>query len=467
MKNQILSGMSKHLAGYSFLGLSGILIPSLVSCGPKKVAATNQPGNKQPNMVVIIADDLGWNDVGYHNPGIKTPHIDRMASQGIDFNRYYVCSVSSPTRAALLTGRYPGRFGILSPLGDAPGLPEGTVTIAGLLRQNGYDTGISGKWHLGADPEGRPKNYGFNSTYGYLRGQIDPITHLYKDMSRNWHRNDSLIDEEGHATDLITEEAIRFINEPRDKPFFLYVAYSVPHYPLEESAEWTDMYKETVENESRRNNIASITHMDSGIGKILEALEKIEIAENTIVFFQSDNGGQRSWSSKTEYDGKFEPHDVLGDNRPLRGWKTSHYEGALRVPAVMVWPGKINPVKIEEPVSVTDLYPTLAHLAGVKITEDLKLEGFNFWPVVNGEPSVKERIMYWRLNNSSAVRKGDWKLIHNGGDLSKGEDELFNVTLDPNEEKDVARDNPQLMMEMKKELEKQRAMDMEKVVPSK
>ncbi len=455
------------MSGVTILGISGIILPSLISCGPGKQTGSEDKGSERPNMVVIIADDLGWNDVGYHNQGIKTPNIDMMAKQGIEFNRYYVCSVSSPTRAALLTGRHPGRFGILSPLGDAPGMSAGTITIAGLLKQNGYDTGISGKWHLGADPEGRPGKYGFNSTYGYLRGQIDPVTHLYKDMSRNWHRNDSLIDEEGHATDLITYEAIRFINQPRDnKPFFLYVAYSVPHYPLEEPAEWTGMYMETIENESRRNNVASISHMDSGIGKILEALEKGGMSENTIVFFQSDNGGQRSWSSKTEYNGKFKPHDVLGDNTPLRGWKTSHYEGALRVPALMIWPGKIKPLKLEEPVNVTDLYPTLANLAGAQVSQDLKLDGFDFWPLVNGVAAPKDRIMYWRLNNSSAVRKGDWKLIHNGKDLSTGKDELFNVTLDPYEEKDVAGDNPEILMELKKELEKQRAMDAEKVVMS-
>lgn len=463
-----MTNYTHRLIGYSAIGLSGMLLPSLISCGPKKTPATVEDENKKPNIVIIIADDLGWNDVGYHNPGIKTPNIDRMVQQGIEFNSFYVCSVSSPTRAALLTGRFPSRFGILAPLGDAPGLPAGTVTIAGLLKKNGYDTGISGKWHLGSDPEGRPMKYGFNSSYGYFRGQIDPVTHLYKDMSKTWQRNDSLMDEEGHATDLITTEAIRFINAPRDnKPFFIYVAYSVPHYPLEESAEWTDMYKESIENESRRNNVASITHMDTGIGKILDELKVRGISENTIVLFQSDNGGQRSWSSKTEYNGKFKPHDVLGDNQPLRGWKTSHYEGALRVPAVMIWPGKIKSMKLEEPVNVTDVYPTLAHFAGADITDDLKLDGTSFWPLVSGGSVSKDRVMYWRLNNSSAVRKGDWKLIHNGRDLAGGKDELFNITLDPYEEKDLIRENPEIASDLRKEMEKQRGMDEEKIVSSK
>ena len=416
--NQVLSNKSNHknrLLGYSALGLSGLLLPSILSTGPKNIS---QPGKIQPNIIVIIADDLGWNDVGYHGSEIKTPNIDRMSQQGIEFNRFYVCSVSSPTRASLLTGRYPSRYGILAPLGDEPGLPAGTLTIAGILKQNGYDTGISGKWHLGAVPEGRPMKYGFNSSYGSLLGQIDPVTHLYKNGSKTWHRNDKLIEEEGHATDLITQEAIRFINKPRNKnaPFFLYVAFTVPHYPLEEPTEWTDMYLKTTGNESRRKNAASVSHMDNSIGKILEVLKKKGIEENTIVMFLSDNGAQRNWTPgsikyidklSVEYEGKFKVHDVLGDNIPLRDWKTTLYDGALRVPAVLIWPGTLKHMIIEEAVNVTDIYPTLAFLAGVKIPKELNLDGFSFWPAINGESKSVERTMYWKSNNATAVKKGE------------------------------------------------------------
>jgi arylsulfatase A-like enzyme len=444
--------------GITAFGLSGVFIPSFFSCHTTDLRSFE---GEKPNIVVIIADDLGWNDVGYHGSEIKTPVLDRMAGEGIEFNRFYVCSVSSPTRASLLTGRYPSRFGILTPLADAPGLPAGTVTIAALLQQNGYDTGISGKWHLGAVPEARPLNYGFNSSYGYLRGQIDPYTHLYKDMSRTWHRNDVLTDEEGHSTDLITLEALRFINEPREKnnPFFLYVAYSVPHYPLEEPEEWTGLYKQIISNESRRNNAAAVTHMDHSIGEILNALKNKGIEKNTLVMFMSDNGGQKSWSSKTEYNGKFKPHDVLGDNRPLRDWKTSLYDGALRVPAILIWPGKIEPGKIEEAVNVTDVYPTLAYLAGVEIPEEVMPDGLSFMGILLGKKAQENRIMYWRSNNSIALKKGDWKLIHKGKTIAEGIDELYNLRHDPHETKDISGQNQELVKELKKEIQNQLLLD--------
>ncbi len=447
-----------HFIGLSALGLSGVLMPSIISCSSGE---TKKSDNVQPNIIVIIADDLGWKDVGYHGSEIKTPNIDMMAQQGIQFDRFYVCSVSSPTRASLLTGRFPARYGILSPLGDEPGLPAETITIAGLLKQNGYDTGISGKWHLGAVPEGRPLKYGFNSSYGYLRGQIDPYTHLYKNGDKTWHRNDQLIDEDGHATDLITDEAIRFISKPRDKgtPFFLYVAYSVPHSPIEEAEEWTGIYTQSISNESRRNFAASVTHMDNSIGMILNVLKDRGIENNTLVMFLSDNGGQESWMSRTEYGGKFKPHDVLGNNLPLRAWKGSLYDGALRVPAVLIWPGKYKPMKIDEAINVTDVYPTLASIAGAQISDDLKLDGVNFMYAINGEAKPENRIMYWKSNSRMAVQKDGWKLIHNGKTLEEGTDEYYNIQDDPYEVKDLSIEYPEKVREFREEIQRQLVID--------
>lgn len=460
------SNYQNRFFGYSALGLSGLLLPSLLSGSPQKA---NKSVNKQPNIVIIIADDLGWNDVGYHGSEIKTPTIDRLAREGIEFDRFYVCSVCSPTRASLLTGRYPSRYGILSPLGDAAGLPAGTLTIAGLLKQNGYDTGISGKWHLGTVPEGRPMNYGFNSSYGYLRGQIDPYTHLYKDGSRTWHRNDVLIDEEGHATDLITREAIRLINKPREKgtPFFIYVAYSVPHYPPDEPKEWKDMYKKAISNESRLNTAAAVTHMDNSINQILEALKKMGIEENTIVMFMSDNGAPKGGGESSGYGGKFKGRDIQGDNRPLHGWKGSLYDGAIRVPSVLIWPGKLKHAKIDEAINVTDVYPTLAFLAGAKIPDGLNIEGINFWPSVSRESVFKEQTQYWKSNNSIALEKGEWKLIHNGKKLGEGTDELYNIKLDPYETKDVAKENIEKVMELKREIQNHLSLDSKEIISSK
>jgi len=440
------------------------MIPSAITLSCKQNKKSIE--NKRPNFVVILADDLGWNDVGYHGSEITTLNIDRLASQGIEFNRFYVCSVSSPTRASLLTGRFPSRYGILAPLADDAGLPAGTVTIAELLRQNGYDTGISGKWHLGAVPEARPMHYGFSSSYGSLRGQIDPYTHLYKNGAKTWQRNDVLIDEEGHATDLIAKEAVRFISKPRKngEPFFLYVAFTVPHYPLQEPKEYIDAFQNIISNKSRRDYAASVKHMDTSIGLILAAIKKAGIEKNTVVMFLSDNGGQQNWHPKTEYGGKFKGNDVLGDNKPLRGWKGSLYEGALRVPAILIWPGKLKYMKIEESVNVTDIYPTLAYLAGAKIPAEFNIEGINFWPLINGNASPKDRSLYWKSNNGAALQKDGWKLIHNGSKFEDGTDELYNIKLDPYETKDIAKDNPDKVQELRKEMQYNLSLDLHKEV---
>ena len=428
------------------------------SCTQKE---KNTAVQTQPNIVVIVADDLGWRDVGYHGSEIKTPVIDNLAEEGIQLERFYVHSVCSPTRASLLTGRAPSRYGVLSPLGDEPIFPAGTVTIAELLKRNGYETAISGKWHLGTVPEARPMKFGFNSSYGYLRGQIDPYTHLYKNGNKTWHKNDVLIDEEGHATDLITDEAIRAINEShkKNKPLFIYVAYSVPHYPLAEPAKWIDMYEQSIPNESRRLFAASVTHMDYSIGRIITTLNKNEMLENTLVFVVSDNGGQKSWHSKTQYNGKFKGNDVLGDNRPLRDWKTSLYDGALRVPAIINWKGKLDKGKVTEAINVADLFPTFAFVSGADVPKELNIEGVNFWPSLFGKSLPETRIMYWRMNNGMVIKKGDWKLIHHGKTLDEGTDELFNIIADPYEKENLVAENEEKVADLKREMKQQLLLD--------
>jgi len=443
---------------YIHFGFYCIFLLYVFSCSSReKSLADPHP----PNIIIIVADDLGWNDVGYHGSEILTPTIDKLAQEGIELDRFYVHSVCSPTRASLLTGRYPSRYGILSPLGDEPVFPSGTITIAKLLQRNGYRTAISGKWHLGTVPEARPMKLGFDSSYGYLRGQIDPYTHLYKNGNKTWHRNDTLIDEEGHATDLITDGAIRCIEQSHEqgKPFFLYVAYSVPHFPLEEPGNWIDLYDQKIANESRRLYAASVSHMDEGIGRIMTVLGKNKIEENTVVMFFSDNGGQESWHSKTQYNGKFKGNDVLGDNRPLRDWKTSFYDGALRVPALLIWKGKLSNGKVSEAINVADIFPTIAGLAGADIPNELTIDGIDFWPFVEGPSFSEERIMYWRMNKGMALKKGDWKLIHHGKTPEEGTDELYNIALDPNETKNVAAENEKLLLELKREMEHQFSLD--------
>ncbi|MEX0882942.1 MAG: sulfatase-like hydrolase/transferase, partial [Cyclobacteriaceae bacterium] len=246
----------------------------------------------KPNIILILPDDLGWTDVGYHGSDIQTPNIDKLAREGKIMEQYYVMPTCTPTRVSLMTGKYPSRYGVLAPAyGEVIDL--GAPTIASLLSENGYFTAIAGKWHMGSPPY-TPLKYGFQSSYGYFDGQIDPYTHEYKTETelterRSWHRNDEYLDEDGkHVTDLITAEAIRIIEEKRENPFFLYVAHHVPHYPLSEPEKYLSIYDDqTMMHPSRKLYAASVSHMDEGIGKIIDALERTGQRENTLIIFVS------------------------------------------------------------------------------------------------------------------------------------------------------------------------------------
>lgn len=447
-------------SSWSFMGILSGALYSLFSCGTEKA---EQKGFRKPNILLIVSDDTGWADVGYHDSKIKTPNIDRLAHEGVELDQFYVYPVCSPTRAALLTGRPPSRYGILGPImmKSTLALPNETVTLAEYLRRQGYDTAITGKWHLGLRPEVGPNKYGFNYSYGYLHGQIDQYTHIYKNGDPSWHRNGTFIEEEGHATDLITNEAIHFIKENRDetKPFFLYVPYSVPHYPLQEEERWIAPYRDIIDNESRRLYAASMTHMDDGIGRLMSTLSEEQLEKDTLVIYVSDNGGQDEWIPTFEYDGKFEPNDRLGNNLPLRGWKGQLYEGGIRVPGLMYWRETLAPHKVTEPVIVCDIFPTLAHLSGGTIPDDASVEGKNIWPIVTGGSIRDEHIYYWRTSGQLALRKGDWKLVHNGSTPDEGNDELYNISVDPLEKSDLAQENPDRVTDLRRELAKQFSMD--------
>jgi arylsulfatase A-like enzyme len=454
----------REFLSQSMLGLTGAASGILISpFFDTRVRCEKFTEKNKPNIVIFISDDTGWNDVGYHNPEIKTPNIDRLAKEGVEFDHFYVHPVCSPTRAALLTGRQPSRFGIFSAIAGKSdlALPKDTFTIADMLRGQGYVTSICGKWHLGLKPEVGPRQYGFDYSYGYLHGQLDQFTHIYKNGDRTWHRNDKFIDEVGHATDLITNEAIDFIKNKRNKtkPFFLYVAFSVPHYPLQEDDKWVNLYRNNVKNWSRQLFSASMTHMDDGIGRILSTIKEGKLDKDTLIIYLSDNGGQENWKPKDEYNVRHGPNDVLGDNKPLKGWKGDLYEGGIRVPAVMYWNGKIKQQKIKEAISVCDILPTFAYLTGAKISDNLNLDGANFWSIVEGSSSKKERVLYWNTGSQIAVRKGDWKLIHNGKTLDKGIDELYNIIEDPFETKNLAKENESKLLELRKEMASQLSLD--------
>ena len=363
-----------------------------------------------------------------------------------------------------MTGKYPSRYGITGPdYGEVIDL--GDPTLASVLSSNGYFTAISGKWHMGSPPY-TPLKYGFQSSYGYFDGQIDPYTHEYKTETeltdrRSWHRNDEYFDEEGHVTDLLVDEAVRIIEEKRDKPFFLYVAFHVPHYPLDEPEEWMSVYDDILMmHPSRKLFAASVTHMDDGIGKIVNALEQTGQRKNTLIIFSSDNGGQKSWHSLTEYHGKYadKPHIVLGNNYPLTGWKTEVYEGGIRVPALINWPDKISPGTIDFPVHISDWLPTLCNLTGCETDiQNLNLDGRNIWPLITGEQkSPEERSLYWKTGQAYAVREGHWKLILN---RNTNRVELYDLENDFRETRNLSETNPEKTQHLLNVLEGIKAND--------
>jgi arylsulfatase A-like enzyme len=419
-------------------------------CGlsDRKFMACAADGARRPNIIFILADDLGWGDIGYHNSDIRTPHLDRLAASGTRLNRHYVYPTCSPTRVALLSGRFPSRFGVLAPLGPSTKMRGGDALLPHALRKLGYSAHISGKWHIGETPEHRPLRYGFDTSYGYLRGQIDPFTHRYKFGDHvTWHRNDRFVEESGHVTDLIVDEAIRVIESAGDKPFFLYVAHHSPHHPLNEPPKWIAPYETTIDDVWRRHYAAAVTHLDDGVRRIVQALERTGLRDDTLIAFSSDNGGQRSWSApETEYNGRYSAHSTLGNNRPLRGWKGTLYEGGIRVPAFVTWPNRIPAGRvIEAPTHVVDWFPTLIRAAGGDPAEAKAAEGIDLWAVLCGQsPTLAQRIMYWKTPSASAVRQGDWKLIHFRGNRS----ELFHLRDDSLEKDNLAEKQPERVSQL-------------------
>lgn len=428
-----------------------LIVPQLV---PAAEPAT------PPNIVLIIADDLGHRDVGWHGSEIKTPRLDKLVAGGVDLKRNYVYPTCSPTRCGILTGRNPSRFGIDSPIAgrSEEALPKETMSLAKLLKSRGYRTAHVGKWHLGLKPEVGPTKYGFDQSYGYLHGQIDPIVHDYKNGDRTWHRNEQFIDEQGHVTDLLADEAVRMVSAPSEQPLFLWLAFSVPHHPLLETGPWPAMYEGQIADPSRRLFAAAVSHMDAAIGRVVDALEKFGKLENTLLVFTSDNGGQTGWNSQTEYAGRFQPQPNLGNNVPLRDWKGSLYEGGVRVPGCVYWKGKLQPRAVERPVTILDWLPTLAAVSGAETKAEWQLDGRNVWPLLSGGSlAVPPATMYWKVNNGLALLSEDLKLIVRP--KMAGKIELFDLARDPNEQHDLAANPPADLPRLKELLAAQQKKD--------
>ncbi|RDJ08864.1 arylsulfatase B [Rhizobium grahamii] len=427
-RRQVLAS-SAAFAGAG-LALTTGLLGGLAATGAAATQAT------RPNIVYIIADDMGWRDAGFQGSDIKTPHIDKLAQEGARFDQFYVQPMCTPTRAAFITGRYPLRYGLQTgviPAAGTYGLPLDEYLLPQTLKDAGYSTALVGKWHLGhAKPEQWPRQRGFDSFYGALVGEIDHFKHSSHGV-KDWYRNNKPLEERGFDNSLFGEEAARTIERhDTSSPLFLYLAFTAPHTPFQAPQEYLDRFKD-IQDENRRAYAAMISVMDDGIGKVVAALDKRGMRDDTIIVFHSDNGGVKS--SLFAGDSKV-AGGLPADNGPYRDGKGTLYEGGTRVVAFANWPGKIKPGTVEGMVHVVDMYPTLAALAGAKLDHNQPLDGMDLWPTISeGRPSPRLEIVYNVDPMAGAVRDGDWKLVWKASlppsvelfDLSKDKSETTNL----------------------------------------
>jgi len=402
------------------------------------VARGNTPGAK-PNVLVILVDDLGYGDLScYGATDLKTPNIDKLVASGMRIDPFYAnCPVCSPTRASLLSGRYPDLVGvpgvIRTHLASNWGcLSPQAVLLPKMLKRAGYHTAIIGKWHLGLSSPSTPSERGFDHFHGFLGDMMDDYYNHRRHGVNYMRLNDREIEPEGHATDLFTQWAIEYVRQrvgnATQQPFFLYLAYNAPHTPIQPPPEWFEKVKQREPgiSDRRAKLVALIEHMDAGIGKVIDAMKEIGLSQNTLVIFASDNGGQL---------------DVGAGNGSLRAGKQDMYEGGIRVPMGAVWPGRIEPGSRSDRVAMTmDIFPTVCEAAGVPI--DHEIDGISFLPTLLGksQPANNERFLFWVRREGGpkyggrayyAARQGDFKLLQNTPFEPL---KLYNLAQDPQEQ---------------------------------
>ena len=427
------------------------------------LAAAPAVAADRPNIVVILADDLGNADLGYRGSDIKTPNIDRLAKEGVQLESFHGMPVCTPARAALMTGRYPMRYGLQTLVifpNHSYGLPTDERTLPQALKEAGYRTMMVGKWHLGhADQKFWPNNRGFEYFYGNTVGEVDYFTHQRSGVT-DWQRNGKFITEKGYVTTLFGDEAVRLIEkQDKTKPFFLYFASLAPHAPYQAPKADEDRYASTIKDPTRRTYAAMITSLDDQVGRIVAALEKRGLRENTLIIFSSDNGGPRSAvvasgaHSKEERSASGVKQESLpASNGELRGGKGSLHEGGVRVPTIFNWPARLKPGVVNEQLHMVDIMPTALALAGAKANPaDKPLDGVDIWATVaEGKPSPHEDILVNVEAFRGAVIKGKWKLVKIA--LLPGKTELFDLAADPGEKNDVAAQNPEIVRDLENRL---------------
>ena len=412
-------------------------------------AQTRPPDARRPNVVLIVTDDVGYGDIGsYGAPDIRTPNIDRLAREGVRLTDFYANGPTcTPTRAGLITGRYQQRVMLERPLGTGAAAREQGLAATGrslpqLLKNGGYATGIVGKWHLGYKPEFGPNAHGFDYFFGFLSGYIDYYIHTGGDGRPDLFENTTPIQRDGYMTDLITERSVRFIDEHAAVPFFLEVTYNAAHWPYQPPDHYSVAPRNAAHQgatddppATRQDYVAMLERADRGVGDILKALETQGLTKNTLVIFTNDNGGE--WLSR---------------NAPLFHHKDTVWEGGIRVPAIVRWPGRVPAGKTSAQVGITmDLTASILSAAGVDVPAAARLEGLDLLPIVSGRRPAVERTLFWRVltqgRTQRAVRRGNWKLLVDGTEVQLL---LFDLSKDIGERNDLAVSRPALVAELRR-----------------
>ncbi len=433
------------------LRIAALLTLSLVSVADADESAELAAA---PNFVIILADDLGYGDLGcYGATRARTPNIDRMAREGLRFTDFHSNgSTCSPTRAALLTGRYQQRCGIVEALSErSPGLRDEQRTIAEYLQPNGYATAVFGKWHLGSKTgsPALPNRQGFDEFRGSRHGGIDYVSHVDRYGRLDWWHNDEPLVEEGYATDLLTNHAVRFIERHRERPFFLYLSHTAIHFPW--MAPEDRAYRHTGENYDNATKVGPhvpgeiadvmkrmIERLDDGVGRVMDTIRALPPGRETVVLFTSDNGGY------LRYSGFFN----ISSNGPLRGQKAGLHEGGHRVPCIAWWPGRIAAGRETDVTTMTmDLLPTLLDLAKIApppATTAHALDGVSLVPLLLRNEPPAERTLCWKAGDSWAVRQGAWKAIVQ----HRGPPELYHLGRDLGERRNLADAEPERLRDL-------------------
>ncbi len=398
--------------------------------------------SQRPNIIYIMTDDMGYGDLsGYGHKDYATPNLDKLAAQGIKFvNAYSAGPLCTPTRTAFMTGRYPARtpVGLMEPLTSIAkdrdfGLTSEFPSIATLMKEGGYKTALIGKWHLGSRPKHSPIKNGFDYFFGFHSGASDYISHKGGGGEHDLYENDSLVSQEGYLTNLLSQKAIAFVKQKHDKPFFLYISYNAPHWPWQGPND--KAYADSVNFRSGGSPAiyaAMMKSLDDGVGSIMKALDDEQLANQTIVIFTNDNGGER-----------------YSDNGGLANAKGTLWEGGIRVPAFVRWPGKIRAGVVTQQMAITmDWTTTILSVGDVKAQAGFPLDGINLLPVLTGKKKEIQRTLYWRTfqrTKQKAIRDGDWKYLKD----EKGE-YLFDMAVDQVERNDVKEKHQDVFNSLKK-----------------